>query len=235
MHVHLPKPLHGWRAFAGEVAIIVLGVMIALGAEQVVETLHWRRQVELERAALHAEIRDNLDAVQSRMVLEPCVRARLAELQRLIDIDHSGTSVRLRGRVGLPLPAGGSQGAWSIAVSGDALTHMPLDEQLQYSNAFSNFANWDEMRRDERSAWIRIAVLDHPAGMTDADWANVRQAISEAVAADTRVADVGPFIFRTASVGERPSALTREELFHNLGYGAELCEPILGPPPGKAA
>ena len=33
MHFHLPKPLHGWREFVGEVAIIVLGVLIALGAE----------------------------------------------------------------------------------------------------------------------------------------------------------------------------------------------------------
>jgi hypothetical protein len=32
MHFHLPKPLHGWREFAGEVGIIVLGVLIALGA-----------------------------------------------------------------------------------------------------------------------------------------------------------------------------------------------------------
>ena len=32
MHIHLPKPLHGWRAFVGEVGIIVLGVLIALGA-----------------------------------------------------------------------------------------------------------------------------------------------------------------------------------------------------------
>ena len=29
MHLHLPKPLHGWRAFVGEVGIIVLGVLIA--------------------------------------------------------------------------------------------------------------------------------------------------------------------------------------------------------------
>ena len=33
MHIHLPKPLHGWRAFLGEVGIIVLGVLIALAAE----------------------------------------------------------------------------------------------------------------------------------------------------------------------------------------------------------
>lgn len=25
MHFHLPKPLHGWREFAGEVGIIVVG------------------------------------------------------------------------------------------------------------------------------------------------------------------------------------------------------------------
>jgi hypothetical protein len=30
MHFHLPKPLHGWREFAGEVGIIVIGVLIAL-------------------------------------------------------------------------------------------------------------------------------------------------------------------------------------------------------------
>jgi hypothetical protein len=34
MHVHLLEPLHGWRAFAGEVGVIVLGVLIALGAQQ---------------------------------------------------------------------------------------------------------------------------------------------------------------------------------------------------------
>ncbi len=30
MHLHLPKPLHGWREFPGEVGIIVIGVPLAL-------------------------------------------------------------------------------------------------------------------------------------------------------------------------------------------------------------
>jgi len=30
MHFRLPKPLHGWREFAGEVGTIVIGVLIAL-------------------------------------------------------------------------------------------------------------------------------------------------------------------------------------------------------------
>ena len=45
MHVHLPKPLDGWRAFVGEVGIIVIDVSIALSAEQLVEALHWRNEV----------------------------------------------------------------------------------------------------------------------------------------------------------------------------------------------
>ena len=40
MHFHLPKPLHGWREFAGEVGIIVIGVLIALGADQLLNDWH---------------------------------------------------------------------------------------------------------------------------------------------------------------------------------------------------
>ena len=31
MRFAVPTPLHGWRAFWGEVGIIVIGVLIALG------------------------------------------------------------------------------------------------------------------------------------------------------------------------------------------------------------
>jgi len=60
MHFHLPKPLHGWREFVGEVAIIVLGVLIALGAEQVVEWLHWRHQQHETLERLFQESRANV-------------------------------------------------------------------------------------------------------------------------------------------------------------------------------
>jgi hypothetical protein len=52
MHVHLPKPLHGWRAFVGEVGIIVLGVLIALSADQLVSAFQWW----LKRAEAHLTI-----------------------------------------------------------------------------------------------------------------------------------------------------------------------------------
>ena len=34
MEIHKPKPIHNWRDFLKEVGTIVLGVCVALGAEQ---------------------------------------------------------------------------------------------------------------------------------------------------------------------------------------------------------
>lgn len=59
---HLPKPLKEWREFAGEVAIIVIGVLIALAAGQVVQSWHWRHRVNDVRDPLGVEATDNLQA-----------------------------------------------------------------------------------------------------------------------------------------------------------------------------
>src|SRR5438270_12477585 len=81
MHFHLPKPLHGWRALAGEVGIIVVGVLIALGAEQIVEAMHWRMQAAEARTALRDEIgRDNLPQAYTRLAIAPYLSAKLDQL-----------------------------------------------------------------------------------------------------------------------------------------------------------
>ena len=81
MHFHLPKPLHGWREFAGEVGIIVVGVLIALGAEQLVENWHWRSEVRADRSAPGREMAMNLANAYERFAIDPCLRPRLAQLR----------------------------------------------------------------------------------------------------------------------------------------------------------
>ena len=54
MRFHLPKPLHGWREFAGEVGIIVIGVLIALGAEQAIDAIH-REGLQRDAQRSHGE------------------------------------------------------------------------------------------------------------------------------------------------------------------------------------
>ena len=54
MDIHKPKPWHGWREFLKEYAIIVVGVLTALAAEQVVERVRWMERVDAAEARLAA-------------------------------------------------------------------------------------------------------------------------------------------------------------------------------------
>src|SRR5256886_17601516 len=82
MHVNIPRPLHGWRAFVGEVGIIVVGVLIALGAEQMVETLHWKRQAQDARESLRNEIADHAFTASEIVITQPCIDQQLVLLER---------------------------------------------------------------------------------------------------------------------------------------------------------
>lgn len=85
MHLHLPKPLHGWRQFVGEVGIIVLGVLIALGAEQIVEGIHERYLVRQAVAQIRAELAYDSAFAAERVAIGDCMRAGVTDLrQRLL-------------------------------------------------------------------------------------------------------------------------------------------------------
>jgi hypothetical protein len=85
MHLHLPKPLHGWRQFVGEVGIIVLGVLIALGAEQIVESIHDRYLAQQAEDQIRGELAYNSAMASERVAIGDCMRASFADLrQRLI-------------------------------------------------------------------------------------------------------------------------------------------------------
>src|SRR5213083_2377884 len=67
-----PTPGHSWRAFLGELGVVVLGVMIALAAQQVVDTLHWRGEVADARQAMAHEILANLRVMEVLRRQDPC-------------------------------------------------------------------------------------------------------------------------------------------------------------------
>ena len=81
MHVHLPKPLHGWRALIGEVGIIVLGVLIALAAEQTAEWLHWRYKAGQADTQLRSDAAVVLDQMLERLAIQSCQDRRLLQIK----------------------------------------------------------------------------------------------------------------------------------------------------------
>src|SRR5690242_3078542 len=60
MDIHKPKAVHNWRELATEIAVIVVGILIAISLEQTVETWHTNERTETAQHAVDTEIRFNL-------------------------------------------------------------------------------------------------------------------------------------------------------------------------------
>jgi len=96
MHIHLPKPLHGWREFLGEVGVIVIGVLLALGAEQLVEALHHHSQVQEAIDKLHAESVENRNPLNLDVLgLQQSQASVEADLAALGDCGGASNPARL--------------------------------------------------------------------------------------------------------------------------------------------
>ena len=83
---HKIKPPHGWREFLFEIGVIVLGVLLALGAEQGVEAMHRAHQVEEAENALRLELaEDNGPQAYVRAAGAYCLATQLHAMHAALD------------------------------------------------------------------------------------------------------------------------------------------------------
>lgn len=137
MHFHLPKPLHGWREFTGEVGIIVLGVLIALGAEQLLESVHWRHRRELAENAMREELGSDDGVMASALLARThCVDQMLDRAENAI---LAGDRRQLADAMNAipPLDLRFDQTAWDAASSSQALTHGRSDSTLAWAKPYT--------------------------------------------------------------------------------------------------
>ena len=226
MHVHLPKPLHGWREFAGEVGIIVLGVLIALGAEQVIEAVHWRRETEATRQALGKEAADNLSGAATRRRQQPCVDQRLSEIAAIFADHAAGKPIQIRGAIGRPISYFGSTDAWNVEMASQALSHMSLDEKLALSTAFANYQNLNDVLRLEQDAWLRLDVLDAPDQLEAGDWPPLRQAYAQAKSLNARLQIITGHMLSNLTLGQSPRQIEDQPAAADAAI-KRFCEPVL--------
>jgi hypothetical protein len=156
MHFHIPKPLHGWRALVGEVGIIVLGVLIALAAEQVVERIHEQTQIDQIRGALRGELADSRARWEDMRAGDECELRRLDALERWLVTGPA--SSRLRDAFS-PMLWNMHSSAWDLAKTSPASEHISLDERLVYASLYDAIDNWREYLNEERNNAVRLNAL----------------------------------------------------------------------------
>ena len=80
LDIHKPKPWRGLPEFAKEIGSIVIGVLIALGAQQVAEDWQWRQCTADARICLAREVGAMSGQLYERLIVQRCLLDRLAVL-----------------------------------------------------------------------------------------------------------------------------------------------------------
>jgi hypothetical protein len=191
MHVHLPQPLHGWRAFAGEVGVIVLGVLIALAAQQMVEAIQGNAQGREFRQAVDNELAYDLGSYRQRLMLTPCVRARLAEIDHVIASDRAGRTIRMHGLSHWPVSFSLRTSVWTGRTD-EVVTRLSLPTRLAYASIYDDLANYDVHRVDERNAWQELGDFDEAEQLGNADLMRLRGLVSKLRWIDSIINDNWP-------------------------------------------
>lgn len=160
MRVHLPKPLHGWRAFAGEVGIIVLGVLIALGVGQIASNLNDRASEREAREAVYAEIKQNLSYMKARMASQGCVERRLDEVGKLLAKSGDGPLSPQPKWIGQPAIWWNLDGRWQAATASGRASLFSSSEQNRLAGVYVATKQFVDAENREQVAWAQLRGLE---------------------------------------------------------------------------
>ena len=119
------------RELLKEIGVIVIGVLIALGAEQVVRSLHERNEIREAREALHAELVNDASTIQIMLLEDQCT---LAAADRMEIMAKGGRRMQEPTFNASTAIAPRAAPSGTQMACGGAATHMPLKEKLAYVN-----------------------------------------------------------------------------------------------------
>jgi hypothetical protein len=173
VHFRLPKPLHGWREFAGEVGIIVVGVLIALGAEQVVESLHWANKSRSAKFELHQQMVLAWAFGEEREALHRCGDHYLSDLAneivsspplwRPIPAQYCG---RRFGRVYAPPSRPWPTEVWRSVEAEGTVSHLGVSYSRNASFLFDFIKTMDDENTAEDNEAAALNALAYPITLT---------------------------------------------------------------------
>jgi hypothetical protein len=188
-----------------------------------VDDFHWRGEVRDFRKAVRAEISNNLATYTFRTDENRCIVARLDELQRWLDSWRARRPLKVTGPIGIPESLLTRDDVWDSR-DANTVAHMTLSEKLEYGGLYSEFANNEVHRLDERAAWIALAGYDGATELDHQDLMQLQELITRARLRLARMtSNEGRFMKRAAAIGIRPVPDPRWPV-PDLG---QICRPIL--------
>jgi hypothetical protein len=233
MDIHKPKAWHGLREFVKEIGTIVIGVLIALSAEAVVEKLHERRLSAEARESVRDEINIDLANMKRRDELEPCIARRLAELGDFVARAEAGEPIQPPLTIGAPGHPTASSERWEAATAGGRTSLLSLEEQRAFSRIYVQIRAYQGKKDTEREVWGELVGLEGVRRPSPELLARARSALGRArlldISVQVNLYEAGLFAEKIGIKGVVPGLRA-----YQAYAGQAICQP-LSMPPAEAA
>lgn len=187
------SPPHGWPAIWWELGVVAIGVLIALGAQQVVESTRQSQDRAFTEAALRDELGLNAMMAFERLAIEDCLRGRIASLAGKLNAggdrwQADPIEVRSTTYSAFAMPGAyrapnrqWSHAAWDTAVASGVLKTMDRQRVSDLAFAYSQVIELGQLQQTEAQLTPKLSFLafDQPI-----DQGMRRDALSALAAAD---------------------------------------------------
>jgi hypothetical protein len=160
-----PNPWHDWRENVREFVIVLAGVFVALVAQQAVEAWDWHQKVDAAETAMRDELLyDDGPQIYQRVVMHPCVVARLQAISDAVDAGKDrqeigrqidGYWIDVRGYDRLALDA---------ANASDVASHMSQDRLGAFFTVYQAMPLLGEANKDEGLGMAKLRAFRRSGG-----------------------------------------------------------------------
>ena len=223
--------MHGWRDFLTEMTVIVVGILIALTGEQLVETLHWHHVVKQTESELTRELAGNMSAVIARLRTAACVEKRLDQIAAAVDGGAASGKLQPMGALQQPVGYLWGHGDWDSAVASQTTSHFPSERLASYGVAFQFIRKIEDTHQRELESWAELSTLVGPGRPFDSSSAaSARSAVSRARFFSREIAEMGMGLLQRIKALNLPFDQTAHrriegQLHQPLGNYA-ICQPM---------
>lgn len=166
-----PGAWHGWRENVREIAIVVVGVFIALIAQQAVDAWDWHQKVEVADAAMREELlTDDGPQMVQRIAMHDCIASLLDRIRAAVEgggsraeiaalIDRYWVDDRTYDHIAL-----------DAAQTADVASHLGQDRFVRFANAYSRMGVLEDVNHREAFDWAALRAFRRTGGpVTDAE------------------------------------------------------------------
>jgi hypothetical protein len=159
------KPWFEWRESAREIAIVVVGVLIALLAEQAVDSWEWANKVRVSELAIrHELLADDGPEVYQRVALHPCMQARLDGIRAAVEANRNRAEIAKLVADYKVVFVTYDRIAYESATASQVSTHMDQDALDLFTVPYTTLPAMDAANRQEAADLARLRGLKRTGG-----------------------------------------------------------------------